>query len=204
MRKPKKEIQFTSYNELLGIDESANPGTDQIVEIPLSELHPFKDHPFQVRDDEKMEETVESIRNYFEKKETELPNESKEENPVEQSNINEKETLEEKQDDTVEVQEEDSDGSKENKVNVGELPELGPDIGKRSLGEDLGIAEILDENTPSFLANEGSICTIVKGVEIPYMSWSTHMFTVNSETGSYSERDFSNFRSGNRSCYLSG
>lgn len=121
----------------------------------------------------------------FEKKETELPNESKEENPVEQSNINEKETLEEKQDDTVEVQEEDSDGSKENKVNVGELPELGPDIGKRSLGEDLGIAEILDENTPSFLANEGSICTIVKGVEIPYMSWSTHMFTVNSETGSY-------------------
>lgn len=64
MRKPKKEIQFTSYNELLGIDESANPGTDQIVEIPLSELHPFKDHPFQVRDDEKMEETVESIRNY--------------------------------------------------------------------------------------------------------------------------------------------
>lgn len=121
----------------------------------------------------------------FEKKETELPNESKEENPVEQSNINEKETLEEKQDDTVEVQEEDSDGSKENKVNVGELPELGPDIGKRSLGEELGIAEILDENTPSFLANEGSICTIVKGVEIPYMSWSTHMFTVNSETGSY-------------------
>lgn len=64
MRKPKKEIQFTSYNELLGIDESANPGTDQIVEIPLSELYPFKDHPFQVRDDEKMEETVESIRNY--------------------------------------------------------------------------------------------------------------------------------------------
>ena len=121
----------------------------------------------------------------FEKKETELPNESKEENPVEQSNINEKETLEEKQDDTVEVQEEDSDGSKENKVNVGELPELGPDIGKRSLGEELGIAKILDENTPSFLANEGSICTIVKGVEIPYMSWSTHMFTVNSETGSY-------------------
>lgn len=121
----------------------------------------------------------------FEKKETELPNESKEENLVEQSNINEKETLEEKQDDIVEVQEEDSDGSKENKVNVGELPELGPDIGKRSLGEELGIAEILDENTPSFLANEGSICTIVKGVEIPYMSWSTHMFTVNSETGSY-------------------
>lgn len=64
MRKPQKAIQLTSYDELLGIDESANHGTKQVVEIPLSELYPFKDHPFQVRDDEKMEETVESIRNY--------------------------------------------------------------------------------------------------------------------------------------------
>ena len=64
MRKPQKAIQLTSYNELLGIDESVNPGTNQIVEVPLSELYPFKNHPFQVRDDEKMGETVESIRNY--------------------------------------------------------------------------------------------------------------------------------------------
>jgi len=64
MRKPQKAIQLTSYNELLGIDESVNPETNQIVEVPLSELYPFKNHPFQVRDDEKMEETVESIRNY--------------------------------------------------------------------------------------------------------------------------------------------
>lgn len=64
MRKPQKAIQLTSYNELLGIDESVNPGTNQIVEVSLSELYPFKNHPFQVRDDEKMEETVESIRNY--------------------------------------------------------------------------------------------------------------------------------------------
>lgn len=64
MRKPQKAIQITSYNELLGIDESVNPRTNQIVEVPLSELYPFKNHPFQVRDDEKMEETVESIRNY--------------------------------------------------------------------------------------------------------------------------------------------
>lgn len=64
MRKPQKAIQLTSYNELLGIDESVNPRTNQIVEVPLSELYPFKNHPFQVRDDEKMEETVESIRNY--------------------------------------------------------------------------------------------------------------------------------------------
>lgn len=35
-----------------------------IKEIPLEELHPFPDHPFGVRDDEAMTETVESIREY--------------------------------------------------------------------------------------------------------------------------------------------
>lgn len=34
------------------------------VRIPLSELHPFKDHPFKIRDDEAMTETVESIKEY--------------------------------------------------------------------------------------------------------------------------------------------
>ena len=38
--------------------------TDTIKEIPLEELHPFPDHPFGVRDDEAMEQTVESIREY--------------------------------------------------------------------------------------------------------------------------------------------
>ncbi len=37
---------------------------ETITEIPLSELHPFPDHPFGVRDDEAMEQTVESIREY--------------------------------------------------------------------------------------------------------------------------------------------
>ena len=37
---------------------------ETIKEIPLSELHPFPDHPFGVRDDEAMEQTVESIREY--------------------------------------------------------------------------------------------------------------------------------------------
>ena len=86
--------------------------------------------------------------------------------------------MEEKQDDIAEE-------SKEKWIDLMALPELGTDIGNQSLGETLGTAEIVDENTPSLLASEGSICTIVKGVEIPYMSWSTHMFTVNSETGSY-------------------
>ena len=37
---------------------------ETIKEIPLSELHPFPEHPFGVRDDESMEQTVESIREY--------------------------------------------------------------------------------------------------------------------------------------------
>lgn len=38
--------------------------SETIKEIPLGELHPFPDHPFGVRDDEAMEQTVESIREY--------------------------------------------------------------------------------------------------------------------------------------------
>ncbi len=37
---------------------------ETIKNIPLGELHPFPDHPFGVRDDEAMEQTVESIREY--------------------------------------------------------------------------------------------------------------------------------------------
>ena len=35
---------------------------EQVKQIPLSELHPFKNHPFKVLDDEMMEKTVESVR----------------------------------------------------------------------------------------------------------------------------------------------
>ena len=42
------------------------PNTQQEVvrQIPLTELHPFPDHPFKIRDDESMRETAESIREY--------------------------------------------------------------------------------------------------------------------------------------------
>ena len=40
------------------------PQQEVVVQIPLSELHPFPDHPFKVRDDEAMQETAESIRQY--------------------------------------------------------------------------------------------------------------------------------------------
>lgn len=37
---------------------------DKITLLPLSELHDFPNHPFKVRDDEAMQETTESIRQY--------------------------------------------------------------------------------------------------------------------------------------------
>ena len=64
MRRPKKEIQLTSYDELLGLEEAPEKSMNQVVEIELEKLHPFKNHPFHVSDDEKMDETAESIKNY--------------------------------------------------------------------------------------------------------------------------------------------
>ena len=59
-----KEIQLTSYDDLLGISSEESEDTEKIIIAPLTELYTFKDHPFRVVDDEKMEETTESIRQY--------------------------------------------------------------------------------------------------------------------------------------------
>ena len=37
---------------------------EMVVSIPLTELHPFPNHPFKVRDDEAMKETTESVKEY--------------------------------------------------------------------------------------------------------------------------------------------
>lgn len=39
-------------------------GGETVVELPLAELHPFKNHPFKVKDDDAMMETADSIRQY--------------------------------------------------------------------------------------------------------------------------------------------
>lgn len=59
-----KEIQLTSYDDLLGISSEEGEDTEKIIIAPLYELFTFKDHPFRVVDDAKMEETTESIRQY--------------------------------------------------------------------------------------------------------------------------------------------
>ena len=61
MRKPNKDIQLTTYQDLLGVEENTGAGMEKVVIAPLIELFDFKDHPFKVLDDEKMEETTESI-----------------------------------------------------------------------------------------------------------------------------------------------
>lgn len=61
------KIQLDGFDDLFGSDpvtEQENDKQEKIVMAPLSELHTFKDHPFRVVDDEKMEETTESISKY--------------------------------------------------------------------------------------------------------------------------------------------
>ena len=59
------KIKIDSFDDLFGspIAENSNQA-EQVVEVPLEDLHTFKDHPFRVSDDAKMEETVESIKKY--------------------------------------------------------------------------------------------------------------------------------------------
>ena len=60
-----RNLSLTSYDDLFATDESrADADREKVMEIPLSELFPFKDHPFKVKNDEKMQETADSIREY--------------------------------------------------------------------------------------------------------------------------------------------
>ena len=58
------KIKMESFDDLFGGNAGQENGIEQIINAPLAELHTFKDHPFRVEDDEKMEETTESIRQY--------------------------------------------------------------------------------------------------------------------------------------------
>ena len=63
-KRSNKEIQLTTYDDLLGISNEESVDTEKIKIVPLNDLYDFKDHPFRVVDDEKMEETTESIKKY--------------------------------------------------------------------------------------------------------------------------------------------
>ena len=65
MKSSAKKIELASVDDLFSTEESRqDEQLERIQEIPLSELHPFKDHPFKVRDDDAMIETADSIKKY--------------------------------------------------------------------------------------------------------------------------------------------
>ena len=65
MKSSAKNIKLTSVDDLFSTEESrADESREKVVEIPLTELFPFKDHPFKVIDNEEMIDTVESVKKY--------------------------------------------------------------------------------------------------------------------------------------------
>lgn len=58
-------ISLSSYDDIFETDTSRDEAKqERVQEIPLSELHPFEGHPFKVVDDEEMQKTVESVRDF--------------------------------------------------------------------------------------------------------------------------------------------
>ena len=65
MKNSGKKIELASVDDLFSTEEDRQDARlEKIQEIPLSELHPFRDHPFKVKDDNAMMETAESVRQY--------------------------------------------------------------------------------------------------------------------------------------------
>ena len=65
MKSSAKKVELASVDDLFSTEESRlEERLEKIQEIPLSELHPFKNHPFKVKDDEAMLETADSIKQY--------------------------------------------------------------------------------------------------------------------------------------------
>ena len=62
MPKNGANISLSSYDDIFSTEESRQ--TEQIQQIPIAELHPFKNHPFKVLDDEAMQRTVESVAQF--------------------------------------------------------------------------------------------------------------------------------------------
>lgn len=63
MQKKGVNVSLTSYDDIFSTEQDRTaPVTEEIRSVPLSQLHPFKDHPFKVLDDDAMSETVESVK----------------------------------------------------------------------------------------------------------------------------------------------
>ena len=65
MKSSARNIELKSVDDLFATEESrADAQREKVQEIPLGELHPFRNHPFKVKDDAAMQDTVNSVREY--------------------------------------------------------------------------------------------------------------------------------------------
>ena len=65
MSSKKAAVTLTAYEDLFSSDaERQNAGREQVQNVPLELFHPFPNHPFKVLDDEKMQDTVQSISEF--------------------------------------------------------------------------------------------------------------------------------------------
>ena len=65
MAKKGINISLKGYDDIFSTEETrTDEKLEKVQNIPLSELHPFKNHPFKVIDDESMLRTVESVAQY--------------------------------------------------------------------------------------------------------------------------------------------
>ena len=65
MKSSAKNIVLESVDDIFQTEENrADAQRERVQEIPLDQLKPFKNHPFKVRDDQRMLDTVDSIREY--------------------------------------------------------------------------------------------------------------------------------------------
>lgn len=65
MKSSVRNIKLASVDDLFSTDETrADASREKVMEIALDQLHPFKGHPFKVKDDDAMIETIDSIKQY--------------------------------------------------------------------------------------------------------------------------------------------
>lgn len=65
MKSSAKNIVLRSVDDIFQTEENrADAQRERVQEIPLDQLKPFRNHPFKVRDDQRMLDTVDSIREY--------------------------------------------------------------------------------------------------------------------------------------------
>lgn len=58
-------VSLNSYDDIFSTEESRQEEQrEQVQQIPIGELFPFKNHPFKVLDDDSMSDTVESVKQY--------------------------------------------------------------------------------------------------------------------------------------------